>query len=132
MKRLFIIILSIVSCTNQVEINEDFLPGLKNIKNENKISNFSYSSSLISYSKDGDSLPELMELSKKIKPGNIENSNLFFSVDHKINLPQQGYVIDIQKNTIEIKAKDYEGLFYSFVTLSQLLYISKSQKRIFQ
>ena len=65
MKRLFIIILSVVSCTNQVEINEDFLPGLKNIENENKISNFSYASSLISFSKEGDSLPELMELSKK-------------------------------------------------------------------
>jgi len=129
MKRLFIIILSVVSCTNQVEINEDFLPGLKNIENENKISNFSYASSLISFSKEGDSLPELMELSKKIKPGNIENSNLFFSVNHKINLPHQGYIIDIQKNKIEIKAKDYQGLFYSFVTLNQLLYISKSQKK---
>ena len=56
-------------------------------------------------------------------------SNLFFSVDDKINLPQQGYIIDIQKNKIEIKAKDYQGLFYSFVTLNQLLYISKSQKK---
>jgi hypothetical protein len=129
MKRPFIIILLLFSCANQVEITDTFLPGLKNIENANKISDFSYSSNLNSYSKDGDSLPELMELSKKIKPGNLENSNLFFSVDHKINLPQQGYIIDIQKNMIEIKAKDYEGLFYSFVTMNQLLYISKSQKK---
>jgi len=129
MKKLLIILLLLVSCNNQFKIDETFLPGLNNIEKKKEFSNFNYNSDLFAFSKEGNFLPELMKHTKKIKIGNEENSNLFFNIDPKINLPQQGYIIDIQKNIIEIIAKDHEGLFYSFVTLNQILYTSKYQKK---
>ena len=129
MNRFFLIILLLVSCKNKSEIDETFLPALNNIEEKKELSNFNFSSDLIAFSKEGDSLPELMNLSTKIIIGNSKNSNLIFSVDNKTHLPNQGYIIDIQKNKIEIKAKDYEGLFYSFVTLNQMLENSKFKKK---
>lgn len=129
MKKIILIALLITSCNNYNETNNTFLPALKENSVSEKNSNFDYESDLIAFSPNGDSIPVLFELTKKIKSGSVDNANLLYEVDTELEIPNQGYLIEIFENKIEIKAKDSDGLFYSFISLNQILKNSKSQNK---
>jgi hypothetical protein len=121
MKKIILIALLIVSCNNYNNTYNTFLPAVKENSVSKRISNFDYKSDLTAFSPSGDSFPVLFELTKKIESVSEDNANLFFEVDPKLEIPNQGYLIEIFENKIEIKAKDSEGLFYSFISLNQIL-----------
>ena len=112
MKKIILIALFIISCNNYNETNNSFLPALKENSVSEKISNFDYKSDLTAFSPNGDSIPVRFDLTKKIKLGSEDNANLFYEIDPKLEIPNQGYLIEIFENKIEIKAKDSDGLFY--------------------
>ena len=129
MKKIILIALLIISCNNYNESYNTFLPALKENSVSEKISNFDYKSDLTAFSPNGDTIPILFDLTKKIKSGSEDNANLFYEIDPKLEIPNQGYLIEIFENKIEIKAKDSDGLFYSFISLNQILKNSKSQNK---
>ncbi len=75
-------------------------------------------------------LPHPQEFSisgiSKISPADLntetfkENPFIDFIVDDHLDLPDEGYFLDIDKKRIHIQAKDQAGLFYAFASLTQL------------
>lgn len=59
--------------------------------------------------------------------GENEKSKIEFSIDSEIDLPSEGYSLEILKNKVKIIAKDQAGLFYGFITLDQILGDSKNK-----
>ena len=56
-----------------------------------------------------------------------EKSKIEYTIDSEIDLPSEGYTLEILKNKVKITAKDQAGLFYGFITLDQLLEDSKNK-----
>ena len=56
-----------------------------------------------------------------------EAADINYSIDSEIDLPSEGYTMEITEDLIEIVAKDEAGLFYGFVTLDQLIEDAKDQ-----
>ncbi len=73
-------------------------------------------------------LPVLGGLLKNIKKiEKQDNAQIIFSIDNTLDLPAEGYTLDIFKKQIIIKGQDKSGLFYAFKTLEQLMEDAKEQ-----
>ena len=120
--RFVIIFLLIISCST-VNKNLEFklLPSVKSISTTNKFSNINPNEDLIAFSNSKHQLPILYSNSKKISIGDNDKSKIEFIIDSEIDLPSEGYILEILKNKVKITAKDQAGLFYGFITLDQLL-----------
>ncbi|MEQ6122469.1 glycoside hydrolase family 20 zincin-like fold domain-containing protein [Reichenbachiella sp. MALMAid0571] len=80
------------------------------------------------YSLDQAELPVLSDQLKNIQPTDQQGkAQIVFSVDSNLNLPEEGYELNIAKDQIIINGKDKAGLFYGFKTLEQLLEDAKEQ-----
>ena len=122
---LLIFILS--SCKkNNNQDNFILLPTVKNADFTGESSAFNHESQFVFYSESNE-LPVLLNKSFEIKKGNKKNHNLFFKIDRELNIADEGYHLNISKESIEIIAKDEAGLFYSFNSLNQLITDSKDQ-----
>ena len=66
MKKIILIALLIISCNNYNESYNTFLPALKENSVSEKISNFDYKSDLTAFSPNGDTIPILFDLTKKL------------------------------------------------------------------
>ena len=77
---------------------------------------------------DGTGLPWCGELLQDIqsaeKPSEAE---IIFQIDEAMDLPAEGYTLDISKKKVSITGKDEAGLLYAFMTLNQLLEDAREQ-----
>jgi hypothetical protein len=86
------------------------------------ISSLEYDDMLHYHAPDGAELPWCGELLKDIqsaeKPSEAE---IIFQIDEALDLPAEGYTLDISKKQVSITGKDKAGILYAFMTLNQLL-----------
>lgn len=80
------------------------------------------------HSSDDATTPWFGELLQDIvsteKPSDAE---IFFQIDEDLELPAEGYTMDISKKQVSITGKDKAGLLYAFMTLNQLLEDAREQ-----
>jgi len=122
-----IIILSSFQSHDEIKGNFKLLPlpqhfeitGVSSLKFENI--RYYYSEESIDLPKVG----KLLELLQPLK--DFPNAQIIYRIDETVDLPQEGYTLDISKNKINILAKDRAGLLYAFMTLEQLLEDAKEQ-----
>ena len=124
-----IAILLIFSSCKDLKISEKFvlLPTVKHINYNGKSSNFNHNSRFVFFSETNHKLPVLIDKSINLTEGTEKNHNVSFIINSDLDIQNEGYFLNIHKENIEIIAKDYAGLFYSFNTLRQLIKDSKDQ-----
>ena len=67
-------------------------------------------------------LPVLVDIMSNIKATDQqENAQIVFGIDSTLDVPAEGYTLEIAKRKINLKGKDKAGLFYAFKTLEQLI-----------
>ena len=81
------------------------------------------------YIRGGDvDIPVFFGELKNIKLTSSEKqAQIILSIDSNIDLKSEGYMMNISKDKVLIKAKDKKGLFYAMATLSQMVEDSKQQ-----
>ena len=126
--KLALLLILFYSCKNN-EIQDNFvlLPKVKNIEYSGESSSLNHDSEYIFHSETNSDLPVLLDSSFKLIKGDFDNNNLSFKINNEIDIPSEGYYLNISKNGIDITAKDEAGLFYSFNSLRQLIADSKDQ-----
>jgi hexosaminidase len=126
--KLALLLILFYSCKNN-EIQDNFvlLPKVKNIEYSGESSSLNHDSEYIFHSETNSDLPVLLDSSFKLIKGDIDNNNLSFKINNEMDIPSEGYYLNISKNGIDITAKDEAGLFYSFNSLRQLIADSKDQ-----
>ena len=81
-----------------------------------------------SFSQERIDLPKVGILLNTIQLTKAEsNAQIVYHIDESVDLPKEGYTLDINKNKISITGKDKAGLFYAFMTLEQLLEDAREQ-----
>ena len=115
------------SCQKK-KISDNFtlLPTVKNLQYNGKLSVLNCNSEFNYYSKSNE-LPVLLSETLKLKKGTADKHNFSFEIDSELDIADEGYHLHISKENIKIKAKDRAGLFYSFISLNQLITDSKDQ-----
>ena len=115
------------SCQKK-KISDNFtlLPTVKNLQYNGKLSVLNCNSEFNYYSKSNE-LPVLLSETLKLKKGTAVKHNFSFEIDSELDIADEGYHLHISKENIKIKAKDKAGLFYSFISLNQLITDSKDQ-----
>ena len=115
------------SCQKK-KISDNFtlLPTVKNLQYNGKLSILNCNSEFNYYSKSNE-LPVLLSETLKLKKGTADKHNFSFEIDSELDIADEGYHLHISKENIKIKAKDKAGLFYSFISLNQLITDSKDQ-----
>ena len=115
------------SCQKK-KISDNFtlLPTVKNLQYNGKLSVLNCNSEFNYYSKSNE-LPVLLSETLKLKKGTADKHNFSFEIDSELDIADEGYHLHISKENIKIKAKDKAGLFYSFISLNQLITDSKDQ-----
>ena len=123
-----ILILTFLSSCQKTKIADNFtlLPTVKNFEYNGKSSVFNCNSEFNYYSKSNE-LPVLLSQTLKLKKGTANKHNFSFEIDSELDTADEGYHLHISKENIKIIAKDKAGLFYSFVSLNQLITDSKDQ-----
>ena len=122
-----IAILLIFSSCKDLEISEKFvlLPTVKHINYNGKSSNLNHISKFVFFSETNHKLPALIDTSINLIQGTKNSHNISFKINADLDIPNEGYSMNINKEKVEITAKDHAGLFYSFTTLTQLIRDSK-------
>jgi len=115
------------SCQKK-KISDNFtlLPTVKNLQYNGKLSVLNCNSEFNYYSESNE-LPVLLSETLKLKKGKANKHNFSFEIDSELDIADEGYHLHISKENIKIKAKDKAGLFYSFISLNQLITDSKDQ-----
>ncbi|RLD83492.1 MAG: glycoside hydrolase family 20 [Bacteroidetes bacterium] len=73
-------------------------------------------------------LPILGGILKNIQGvDNQKSAQIIFNINDALNVPAEGYTINISNKQITITGKDKAGLFYAFKTLEQLMVDAKEQ-----
>ena len=67
-------------------------------------------------------------LAKMERTDSPKNAQLVFDIDTLLNIPPEGYILNIQEERIQLTGKDEAGLFYGFRTLAQLIQDAKAQE----
>lgn len=77
---------------------------------------------------NGIDLPERGDLLKNIQPAVKESkAQIICSIDQSLDLPAEGYLVNISRKKITLSGKDKAGLLYAFMTLEQLMEDAKEQ-----
>ncbi len=126
-KLAFLLILFYSCKNNEIQDNFVLLPEVKNIEFSGESSSLNHDSEYVFHSETNSDLPVLLDNSFKLIKGDFDNNNLSFKINNEIDIPAEGYYLNISKNGIDITAKDEAGLFYSFNSLRQLIADSKDQ-----
>ena len=126
--KLTLLFIFFYSCkNNEIQNNFVLLPKVKSIEYSGESSSLNHDSEYIFHSETNSDLPVLLDSSFKLIKGDFDNNNLSFKINNEIDIPAEGYYLNISKNGIDITAKDEAGLFYSFNSLRQLIADSKDQ-----
>ncbi len=76
---------------------------------------------IYAYSPTKETLPVRLDYTQQIKATEDESkAQVNFLINNDLDLPAEGYFLDISAQKVTIEAKDAAGLFYAFVTLDQL------------
>ena len=76
---------------------------------------------IMAYSPTKDALPRLFDYTKTLKKTEKKlKAQVSFQINKDLDLPDQGYFLNITEKIITIEAKDEAGLFYGFTTLDQI------------
>jgi hypothetical protein len=98
---------------------------VKHINYSGKSSNLNHNSEFVFFSETNHKLPALIDNSINLIEGTKYSHNISFKINADYDIPNEGYSMNINKEKVEITAKDHAGLFYSFTTLTQLISDSK-------
>ena len=130
-KLALIFIIGVLGCSSPDSKSKNsfaLLPSVAEGNFTNKNSTLDVSMLKFAYSPTGDSLPIRYGLSNKIRIANqAENSQIEFSILPKETKISESYSLEIGVEKIKIEAQDKAGLFYSFITLNQILEDAISQ-----
>ena len=81
------------------------------------------------YSASGTPLPPGSDFLVDIQATeNKDMAQLVYSIDSKLDLKDEGYLMDINSNQVQITAKDQAGLIYALATLEQLMEDAQEQE----
>ncbi|MCD6566077.1 MAG: family 20 glycosylhydrolase [Bacteroidales bacterium] len=117
------------SCQSKVEKPGDFkllpLPQEFIIKGTSTLK----TDKILSYYTVGNiNLPVRGDNLKNIQPvKDHSKAQIIYSIDESLDLPAEGYTLDISRKQITITGKDNAGLLYGFMTLEQLIEDAKEQ-----
>ena len=120
---LFIILL-LVSCSEQkLESNTfELLPSTQQIFINSEVSTLNANALQWTYSAQENTLPIRYGVLKNIAQSETaEIAQIHFSINHKAGQQAESYSLKIEEKKIRIEAQDEAGLFYAFVTLSQII-----------
>ena len=117
------------SCQSQVEKPGDFkllpLPQKFIIKGTSTLKTDKI---LFYYAVGNINLPVPGDILKSIQPTeNQSKAQIICSIDEFLDLPAEGYTLDITMKKVTITGKDKAGLLYAFKTLEQLMEDAKEQ-----
>ena len=118
------------SCSQTPEKKGDFkllplpqqfeITGISSLDQENIISY--YTEKEVDLPKVGEQLEGIQATKKQ------SEAQIIYSIDDSIDVPKEGYILNILKDKINIIGKDKAGLLYAFMTLEQLLEDAKEQQ----
>jgi hypothetical protein len=75
-----------------------------------------------SFSRDGSQLPFRGEMLGDLRPVEQEaDAEVVFWVDGSLDLPAEGYTLEIGRDQVMITGRDHDGLLYGFMTLDQIM-----------
>ena len=120
---LFIILL-LVSCSEQkLESNTfELLPSTQQIFINSEVSTLNANALQWTYSAQENTLPIRYGVLKNIAQSETaEIAQIHFSINHQAGQKAESYSLKIEQEKIRIEAQDEAGLFYAFVTLSQII-----------
>ena len=120
---LFIILL-LVSCSEQkLESNTfELLPSTQQIFINSEVSTLNANALQWTFSAQENTLPIRYGVLKNIAQSETaEIAQIHFSINHKAGQQAESYSLKIEEKKIRIEAQDEAGLFYAFVTLSQII-----------
>ena len=120
---LFIILL-LVSCSEQkLESNTfELLPSTQQIFINSEVSTLNANALQWTYSAQENTLPIRYGVLKNLAQiETAEIAQIHFSINHKAGQQAESYSLKIEEKKIRIEAQDEAGLFYAFVTLSQII-----------
>ena len=120
---LFIILL-LVSCSEQkLESNTfELLPSTQQIFINSEVSTLNASALQWTFSAQENTLPIRYGVLKNIAQSETaEIAQIHFSINHQAGQKAESYSLKIEQEKIRIEAQDEAGLFYAFVTLSQII-----------
>lgn len=82
----------------------------------------------LAFSENNDELPVLNTVLGQLKLTQDKSDvQIIFSIDKALNLPTEGYLLEINQNQVNLTGKDKAGLFYAFKTLEQLVTDAQDQ-----
>ena len=120
---LFIILL-LVSCSEQkLESNTfELLPSTQQIFINSEVSTFNANALQWTFSAQENTLAIRYGILKNLAQSETaEIAQIHFSINHKAGQQAESYSLKIEEKKIRIEAQDEAGLFYAFVTLSQII-----------
>ena len=80
------------------------------------------------FPENNDSLPVLGNVFQHLtQTQRKSDAQLIYWIDENLDVPAEGYFLDIQEDHITLTGKDKAGLFYAFKTLEQLVIDAKDQ-----
>ncbi|WP_097047326.1 family 20 glycosylhydrolase [Flagellimonas pacifica] len=117
---LLVVILN--SCASEEKIMGDYqlLPSPQTFEISG-ISNLKLSQLKFGFSAKEQDFPPLGAILKHLQKTDSESeAQIIYKIDENLDLPAEGYLLEIQNNQITLIGKDQAGLFYAFKTLEQL------------
>ena len=76
----------------------------------------------------GTDFPIIQELRYLVPAKNRSEAQIVLSVDNSIDIPEEGYDINISSDQVEVRGKDQAGLLYGVMTLEQLIKDAQDQE----
>ena len=119
----------LLSCQSQIEKQGDFklLPSPQHFEVKG-VSKLKSDDLLNYYTQEKIDLPTVGNLLKNIRSvEELSNAQIIFSINQSLDTQAEGYTLNISADEITIIAKDKAGLFYTFMTLAQLIEDAKEQ-----
>lgn len=121
---LLFVILLLVSCSEQkLESNTfELLPSTQQFSINSEVSTLDASALEWSYSTQGNTLPIRYGVLKNlVQIETAERAQIHFNINPKVGHQAESYLLKIEEEKIRIEAQDEAGLFYAFITLSQII-----------
>ena len=121
---LLFVILLLVSCSEQkLESNTfELLPSTQQFFINSEVSTLDASVLKWSYSTLGNTLPIRYGILKNlVQIETAEIAQIHFNINPKVGHQAESYLLKIEEEKIRIEAQDEAGLFYAFITLSQII-----------
>lgn len=126
----FLILVFLSSCASQEEKehgNFQILPSPQEFEITG-ISDLKVGQLKLVFSENNESPPVLGDILELLrKTDKKADAQVVYSIDETLDVPAEGYLLEIHEDQITLKGKDKGGLFYAFKTLEQLTIDAEEQ-----